>query len=90
MPRPRKIIATLAIGLCLSAAAIRPGTAQSAEPFYKGKTINFLVAIVPADRQSPTASIETTTRARCIGISPSSVCYRGHFWWSRDVACDYQ
>ena len=37
----------IALGLCLLALSAQGGAAQTVEQFYKGKTINFLVASVP-------------------------------------------
>jgi tripartite-type tricarboxylate transporter receptor subunit TctC len=57
MPRVRVLVSMLGIWLCLSAAMVRPGAAETAEQFYKGKTINFLVASVPGGINDLTARL---------------------------------
>jgi tripartite-type tricarboxylate transporter receptor subunit TctC len=57
MPRIKLLVPILAIGLLLSSASIRPSAAQSAEQFYKGKTINFLVASAPGGVNDLTARL---------------------------------
>ncbi len=55
MPHSRPFLAMLAI--CLSASLAGQATAQTAEPFYKGKTINLLVASVPGGVNDLTARL---------------------------------
>src|SRR5262245_27704997 len=53
----RSPIRSLAMALCLLALAASGGTAQTVEQFYKGKTINFLVASVPGGVNDLTARL---------------------------------
>jgi tripartite-type tricarboxylate transporter receptor subunit TctC len=48
---------TIAIGFCLAALSVQGAAAQSVEPFYKGKTINLLVASVPGGVNDLTARL---------------------------------
>jgi tripartite-type tricarboxylate transporter receptor subunit TctC len=73
MPHRRQFIATLTIGLCLSAGATGQGTAQTAEPFYKGKTISLLVASVPGGVNDLTARLISRHLGRHISGSPNIV-----------------
>ena len=57
MPSTRQTILLLTIGLCLTAGASRQAAAQTTESFYKGKTINFLVASVPGGVNDLTARL---------------------------------
>ena len=47
MARTRRLRSTLLLGLAAAFAAITSAQAESVEQFYKGRTINFLVASVP-------------------------------------------
>ena len=73
MPRTRQIIALLAIGLFLSAGSARQGAAQTTEPFYKGKTINFLVASVPGGVNDLTARLIARHLGRHMPGNPNIV-----------------
>lgn len=73
MPRMRKIIAVLAVGLGLWVAANRPGAAQTTEQFYKGKTINFLVASVPGGVNDLTARLIARHLGRHLPGNPNIV-----------------
>jgi tripartite-type tricarboxylate transporter receptor subunit TctC len=69
----RRIVAMLAIGFCLAAGAATPVAAESAEQFYKGKTINFLVASVPGGVNDLTARLIARHLGRHIAGNPSIV-----------------
>ena len=73
MPRIRKTILLLTIGLGLAAGAGRPSPAQPAEPFYKGKTINFLVASVPGGVNDLTARLIARHLGKQIPGNPAIV-----------------
>jgi tripartite-type tricarboxylate transporter receptor subunit TctC len=73
MSRVRAAAAMLAAGLCLSAGTIRPGTAETAEQFYKGKTINFLVASVPGGVNDLTARLISRHLGKHIPGNPNIV-----------------
>jgi tripartite-type tricarboxylate transporter receptor subunit TctC len=73
MPRVRQAILLLTIGLGLAAGASRQGAAQTAEPFYKGKTINFLVASVPGGVNDLTARLIARHLGKQIPGNPTIV-----------------
>ena len=73
MRRVQKIILLLTVGLCLAAGASRQGAAQTAEPFYKGKTINFLVASVPGGVNDLTARLIARHLGKQIPGNPTIV-----------------
>ena len=73
MRRARQIILLLTIGLVLAAGASRQGAAQTAEPFYKGKTINFLVASVPGGVNDLTARLIARHLGKQIPGNPTIV-----------------
>ena len=73
MMRQQSMIAPLLIGLCLSTGAVSPGTAQTAEQFYKGKTINFLVASVPGGVNDLTARLISRHLGKHIPGNPNIV-----------------
>ena len=73
MQRVRVVVSMLAAGLCLSAGTIQPGTAETAEPFYKGKTINFLVASVPGGVNDLTARLISRHLGKHIPGNPNIV-----------------
>jgi tripartite-type tricarboxylate transporter receptor subunit TctC len=73
MSRVRVAAAMLAAGLCLPAGTIRPGTAETAEQFYKGKTINFLVASVPGGVNDLTARLISRHLGKHIPGNPNIV-----------------
>ena len=72
MRRARQIILLLTIGLCLTGAN-RQAAAQTAEPFYKGKTINFLVASVPGGVNDLTARLIARHLGKQIPGNPTIV-----------------
>src|SRR4051794_20245148 len=55
--KPAQAIAILATGLGLLVGSILTGAAEPADPFYRGKTINFLVASVPGGVNDLTARL---------------------------------
>jgi tripartite-type tricarboxylate transporter receptor subunit TctC len=63
----------IAIGLCLLALSAQGGAAQTAEPFYKGKTINFLVASVPGGVNDLTARLIARHLGKQIPGNPNIV-----------------
>ncbi len=73
MRRARQFILLLTIGLCLAASASRHAAAQTAEPFYKGKTINFLVASVPGGVNDLTARLIARHLGKQIPGNPTIV-----------------
>lgn len=73
MPRLRQTILLLTLGLGLTAGASRQGAAQTAEPFYKGKTINFLVASVPGGVNDLTARLIARHLGKQIPGNPTIV-----------------
>ena len=73
MPRVRQIILLLTIGLCLAAGMNSQTAAQTAEPFYKGKTINFLVASVPGGVNDLTARLIARHLGKQIPGNPTIV-----------------
>jgi tripartite-type tricarboxylate transporter receptor subunit TctC len=72
MQRARVVVSMLAAGLCLS-AGIQPSMAETAEPFYKGKTINFLVASVPGGVNDLTARLISRHLGKHIPGNPNIV-----------------
>jgi tripartite-type tricarboxylate transporter receptor subunit TctC len=62
-----------AIGLCLLALSAQGGAAQTAEQFYKGKTINFLVASVPGGVNDLTARLVARHLGKQIPGNPTIV-----------------
>jgi tripartite-type tricarboxylate transporter receptor subunit TctC len=69
----RLLVPVLAVGLLLSSAPIQPSAAQSVEQFYKGKTINFLVASVPGGVNDLTARLISRHLGKHIPGSPNIV-----------------
>jgi len=72
MPRQRQT-RTIAIGLCLLALSAQGGAAQTTEQFYKGKTINFLVASVPGGVNDLTARLIARHLGRHLPGNPTIV-----------------
>ena len=73
MPRTQRVAAMLAGGLWLWTASTGPGAAQTTEPFYKGKTINFLVASVPGGVNDLTARLISRHLGKHIPGNPNIV-----------------
>lgn len=73
MPWMQRVTAILATALCLWAASTAPGAAQTAESFYKGKTVNFLVASVPGGINDLTARLISRHLGRHIPGNPTIV-----------------
>ena len=74
MQRTRRSQArTVTIGLCLFALSAQSGAAQIAEPFYKGKTINFLVASVSGGINDLTARLISRHLGRHIPGNPNII-----------------
>ena len=73
MPHLRVVISMLAIGSCLSSIPVRPATAEAAEQFYKGKTINFLVASVPGGVNDLTARLISRHLGKYLPGNPTIV-----------------
>jgi tripartite-type tricarboxylate transporter receptor subunit TctC len=69
MQRTRQAPA-LSVALCLLALSVHGSAAESAEPFYKGKTINFLVASVPGGVNDLTARLIARHLGRHIPGNP--------------------
>jgi tripartite-type tricarboxylate transporter receptor subunit TctC len=69
MQRTRQAPA-LSVALCLLALSAHGSAAESAEPFYKGKTINFLVASVPGGVNDLTARLIARHLGRHIPGNP--------------------
>ena len=69
----RSHVRTGAMGLCLLALSVQSGAAQTAEPFYKGKTINFLVASVPGGVNDLTARLVARHLGKHIPGNPTIV-----------------
>ena len=73
MRRARQIMLLLTTGLCLTVGVSRHAAAQTAEPFYKGKTINFLVASVPGGVNDLTARLIARHLGKQIPGNPAIV-----------------
>jgi tripartite-type tricarboxylate transporter receptor subunit TctC len=73
MRHARQVILSLTIGLCLTAGTSRQAAAQTAEPFYQGKTINFLVASVPGGVNDLTARLIARHLGKQIPGNPTIV-----------------
>src|SRR5262245_14326652 len=73
MSRVRVFASILAVGFCLSAGTVRPGTAETIDQFYKGKTINFLVASVPGGVNDLTARLISRHLGKHIPGNPTIV-----------------
>ena len=73
MRRVRQTILLLMVGVGLVAGVSRQAAAQTAEPFYKGKTINFLVASVPGGVNDLTARLIARHLGKQIPGNPTIV-----------------
>jgi tripartite-type tricarboxylate transporter receptor subunit TctC len=73
MPHVQKTILLLAVSLLVTAGATRQGAAQTAEQFYKGKTVNFLVASVPGGVNDLTARLIARHLGKHIPGNPTLV-----------------
>ena len=74
MQRTRRSPArTVALGLCLLALSAHGGAAQTVEQFYKGKTINFLVASVPGGVNDLTARLISRHLGRHLPGNPNII-----------------
>jgi tripartite-type tricarboxylate transporter receptor subunit TctC len=63
----------IAVSLCLLAVSAQGGAAQTAEQFYKGKTINFLVASAPGGVNDLTARLVARHLGKQIPGNPTIV-----------------
>ncbi len=66
-------VRTVAMGLCLLALSAQGSAAQTVEQFYKGKTINFLVASVPGGVNDLTARLISRHLGRHLPGNPNIV-----------------
>lgn len=73
MPRAKLVVSILAVSLLLSSAPTHPSAAETGETFYKGKTINFLVASAPGGVNDLTARLISRHLSRHIPGQPNIV-----------------
>src|SRR5262249_23482736 len=74
MQRQRRSPAvTIAAGLCLAALSANSSAAQTVEQFYKGRTINFLVASVPGGVNDLTARLISRHLGKYLPGNPTIV-----------------
>jgi hypothetical protein len=73
MPRIGLVVSTLAVSLLLSSTATHPSVAETSEAFYKGKTINLLVASAPGGVNDLTARLISRHLGRYIPGQPNIV-----------------